>query len=136
MNRDIRDIVTLCLAGHMKKGESRNAFAKRVGVDQKTILRIMNKEMYPTTKTLDTIADKLGIEPWMLLKDGKKKSDKAPVENTRECCTPEECELLNIYRLTSPDHKALIVTQAKAVQEAYPLPSNVHKIGTKKKEAS
>jgi len=56
------------------------------------------------------------------------KSDKLSVKNTRECCTPEECELLDLYRLTAPDHRSLIAEQARLVSNLYPLPSNVHKL--------
>lgn len=71
----------------------------------------------------------LGVSAlWLAEGEGPMIPTATSMENTRECCTPDEFELLQVYRLTAPDHRKSIIAIAKSLQEQYPLPSNVHKL--------
>ena len=46
---------------------SQSAVAKRAGMDQRTVGRILNEEHSPTITQLERLARAFGLEPWQLL---------------------------------------------------------------------
>lgn len=70
MNFDAASVLSVNLAALMSAHEglgTQAAVAKRSGMDQRTVGRILNREHSPTLRQIDGLAAAFGLLPWQLL---------------------------------------------------------------------
>jgi len=89
MGRTIRDVLAHNLAAAMdRQGLSGNALAKRSGVAQTHLAKVLRGEASLSTDKLAEVADGLGLHPWELLVDSEAVRERA----IRRALQPEQSE--------------------------------------------